>query len=148
MQESPDLKDALALSGGGFRAVAFHLGVLKRLQELDLLGQFKCLSGVSVGSIVAALYCKLKSEKGADIRLRAKNGATVLTDAVQNCHEGLWNTDVELAEAVQFFLENNIDPTLKDNDRKSALDYANEFSVDSEVIQMLKSAIDRAQRSK
>ncbi len=91
---------------------------------------------------------RILMEKGADIRVRAKNGATVLTDAVQNYHEGLWNTDVELAEAVQFFLENNVDPTLKDSDGKSALDYAKEFSVDSAVIWMLKSALTRAPRSK
>jgi len=44
----------LALSGGGFRATAFHLGVLKRLRELGLLDRITHLSGVSGGSIAAA----------------------------------------------------------------------------------------------
>lgn len=46
----------LALSGGGFRASLFHLGVLRRLAELGLLRQVTQLSTVSGGSIVAALY--------------------------------------------------------------------------------------------
>jgi NTE family protein len=46
----------LALSGGGFRASLFHLGVLSRLAELDLLRPVEALSTVSGGSIVGALY--------------------------------------------------------------------------------------------
>jgi predicted acylesterase/phospholipase RssA len=46
----------LALSGGGFRAAAFHLGVLRRLRELGVLGQIRVMSTVSGGSIVGALW--------------------------------------------------------------------------------------------
>lgn len=46
----------LALSGGGFRASFFHIGVLARLAELDLLRQVQVVSTVSGGSIVGALY--------------------------------------------------------------------------------------------
>lgn len=46
----------LALSGGGFRAAAFHLGVLKRLEELELLRRIERLSTVSGGSMTGALY--------------------------------------------------------------------------------------------
>ena len=46
----------VALSGGGFRAAFFHLGVLRRLAELDLLRHVTTLSTVSGGSILAALY--------------------------------------------------------------------------------------------
>jgi NTE family protein len=46
----------LALSGGGFRAAAFHLGVLRRLRELGVLGQTQVMSTVSGGSIVGALW--------------------------------------------------------------------------------------------
>jgi len=49
-------KLGLALSGGGFRASFFHLGVLRRLAELDLLRHVEVLSTVSGGSILAALY--------------------------------------------------------------------------------------------
>ena len=46
----------LALSGGGFRASLFHIGVLARLTELDLLRRVQVLSCVSGGSIIGALY--------------------------------------------------------------------------------------------
>ncbi len=41
----------LALSGGGFRAAAYHLGVFKKLDQLGLLGKLDLLSCVSGGSI-------------------------------------------------------------------------------------------------
>ncbi len=46
----------MALSGGGFRASLFHLGVLKRLAELDWLRHVCVMSTVSGGSILGALY--------------------------------------------------------------------------------------------
>lgn len=49
-------KVGLALSGGGFRASFFHLGVLARLAEMDALGSVEVLSTVSGGSIVGAHY--------------------------------------------------------------------------------------------
>jgi|APLak6261663543_1056040.scaffolds.fasta_scaffold00666_4 predicted acylesterase/phospholipase RssA len=49
-------KVGLALSGGGFRASLFHLGVLARLAEVDALRGVDVLSTVSGGSIVGAQY--------------------------------------------------------------------------------------------
>jgi NTE family protein len=49
-------KLGLALAGGGFRASLFHLGVLWRMAELDLLRYVEALSTVSGGSIIGALY--------------------------------------------------------------------------------------------
>jgi len=49
-------KIGLALSGGGFRSAAFHLGVLKRLRELGLLERIDVLSTVSGGSILGAIW--------------------------------------------------------------------------------------------
>ena len=46
---------ALALSGGGFRAVLFHAGVLKRLNELGVLRKLARISSVSGGSIASGL---------------------------------------------------------------------------------------------
>lgn len=46
----------LALSGGGFRASLFHLGVMARLAEMDVLRSVEVVSTVSGGSIVAAHY--------------------------------------------------------------------------------------------
>lgn len=49
-------KVGLALSGGGFRASFYHVGVLARLAELDLLRWIDTLSCVSGGSVTGALY--------------------------------------------------------------------------------------------
>jgi NTE family protein len=45
---------ALCLSGGGYRAMIFHLGALIRLNEVGLLQQLNRVSSVSGGSITAA----------------------------------------------------------------------------------------------
>jgi predicted acylesterase/phospholipase RssA len=49
-------KVGLALSGGGFRASLFHIGVLAKLAELDMLRHVEVLSCVSGGSIIGAHY--------------------------------------------------------------------------------------------
>ncbi len=49
-------KVGLALSGGGFRASYYHIGVLARLAEADVLRHVDVLSTVSGGSIVGAHY--------------------------------------------------------------------------------------------
>jgi predicted acylesterase/phospholipase RssA len=49
-------KVGLALSGGGFRASLFHLGVLARLAECGVLRSVETLSTVSGGSILGAHY--------------------------------------------------------------------------------------------
>ena len=46
---------ALCLSGGGYRAMVFHLGALWRLNELGYLPQFARISSVSGGSITAGV---------------------------------------------------------------------------------------------
>ncbi len=43
---------ALCLSGGGFRAAAFHLGAVRRLNELGLLAGLSSISAVSGGSLL------------------------------------------------------------------------------------------------
>ena len=45
----------LALSGGGSRAVAFHLGTLRALEDLGFLDEIQVLSGVSGGAVMAGL---------------------------------------------------------------------------------------------
>lgn len=44
----------LALSGGGFRATLFHVGVIRFLRETDLLREVTHVASVSGGSIIAA----------------------------------------------------------------------------------------------
>ncbi|KUO07184.1 patatin-like phospholipase family protein [Streptomyces sp. DSM 15324] len=46
----------LALSGGGSRAAAFHLGCLRALNDRDLLDRIRVVSGISGGSLLAALW--------------------------------------------------------------------------------------------
>jgi NTE family protein len=46
----------LALSGGGARAIAFHLGCLRALHDRGVLAKVSVLSGVSGGSVIAAMY--------------------------------------------------------------------------------------------
>ena len=53
---SPPPRIGLALSGGGFRASIFHLGVIRRLEELGIMKCVHTISAVSGGSIIAAYY--------------------------------------------------------------------------------------------
>ena len=54
--EKPAHRIGLALSGGGFRAVAYHLGVLRALHDRGVLGHVDVVSSVSGGSIIAAMW--------------------------------------------------------------------------------------------
>jgi NTE family protein len=45
---------ALCMSGGGYRAALFHLGALRRLNELGILSRIDTFTSVSGGSIMAA----------------------------------------------------------------------------------------------
>ncbi len=49
-------KIALTLSGGGARAMAFHLGCLRALHDHGILDRISVLSSVSGGSVIAAMY--------------------------------------------------------------------------------------------
>jgi len=53
--QSPEPGIALCLSGGGYRAMVFHLGSLLRLNELGYLSRLCRVSSVSGGSITAGL---------------------------------------------------------------------------------------------
>lgn len=54
-ERTPEPGMALCLSGGGYRAMVFHVGVLWRLHELGLLTRLKRISSVSGGSITAGV---------------------------------------------------------------------------------------------
>jgi len=49
-------KVGMALSGGGFRASFFHIGLLAKLAEMDLLRHIEVISCVSGGSILGVHY--------------------------------------------------------------------------------------------
>jgi len=54
-EEEPEAGTALCLSGGGYRAMLFHLGALWRLYEARLLQNVQRVSSVSGGSITAGV---------------------------------------------------------------------------------------------
>jgi NTE family protein len=67
----------LALSGGGFRAAAFHLGVFRKLRELGMLWKLDLLTCVSGGSIAGAYLASRWGEdaalEGLETYLRTKS---------------------------------------------------------------------------
>ena len=71
LDKEPEEGMGLCLSGGGYRAMVFHLGSLWRLYEARLLGRAKRISSVSGGSITAGVlgvsWHKLSFEP-ADLR--------------------------------------------------------------------------------
>jgi predicted acylesterase/phospholipase RssA len=82
----------IALSGGGFRASFFHLGVLARLAEIDALRSMEILSTVSGGSILGgALYLKLKRllESKEDGEIRRQDYLQCLRELERDFLEGV-----------------------------------------------------------
>ncbi|WP_037500339.1 patatin-like phospholipase family protein [Sphingomonas jaspsi] len=65
-REAHRRKVGLALSGGGFRAVLFHVGALWRLAELGILAQLDRVSSVSGGSIAAGRLASCWAQWAAD----------------------------------------------------------------------------------
>src|SRR5688572_18811775 len=59
---------ALWLSGGGYRAMVFHVGVLWRLNEAGYLTRLDRISSVSGGSITAGVLALHWNELGFDGR--------------------------------------------------------------------------------
>src|SRR5436190_1024458 len=51
----PEAGTALCMSGGGYRAMVFHIGSLWRLNEAGLLPKLKRISSVSGGSITSGV---------------------------------------------------------------------------------------------
>lgn len=68
---------ALCLSGGGFRASIFHVGALRRLNELGVLSQVDTFSCVSGGSIIGG-YLAYRIGRG----LHAEDARYIGLDAV------------------------------------------------------------------
>lgn len=75
---------ALCLSGGGYRAMLFHLGALWRLNELAYLPKLTRISSVSGGSIIAGLLGLKWSRLGFDAN---GIGAAFETEVVQPIRE-------------------------------------------------------------
>jgi NTE family protein len=54
--DADHLKIGIALSGGGSRAIAFHLGCLRALNKLGILDKARVMATVSGGSVIGAMY--------------------------------------------------------------------------------------------
>lgn len=82
----------LALSGGGFRASLFHVGVLARMAALGLLRHVEAISTVSGGSIIGALYyihVKRLLEAKADAAIEDQDYAAILERIERDFLEGV-----------------------------------------------------------
>jgi NTE family protein len=101
--QEPEEGIGLALSGGGYRAMLFHLGVLWRLNHAGMLPEMKRISSVSGGSITAACLGHKWSKLGFGATgqasrfvdevvepLRALAGETIDADSILT---GLFSTD-------------------------------------------------------
>ncbi|HEX5871222.1 MAG TPA: patatin-like phospholipase family protein, partial [Longimicrobium sp.] len=92
-------KVGLALSGGGFRASFYHLGVLARLAELNVLRHVDVLSCVSGGSIVGACYWLALRRRMLDSRpLERQDYVDIVNEIIQHFTEAVAGN---LREAVQ-----------------------------------------------
>jgi NTE family protein len=76
---------ALCLSGGGYRAMVFHLGAILRLNEAGLLGKLDRISSVSGGSITSGML----GLKWPRLRFDAGGVATNLVSEVVEPIRGL-----------------------------------------------------------
>lgn len=78
---------AICLSGGGFRATLFHLGALRRLNQLGLLSQISTFSSVSGGSILNGVLATRFPSRPPRLECQEKN-----EDPLYGTHALLPNT--------------------------------------------------------
>src|SRR5579872_3979346 len=72
MSEVAVPKIGVALSGGGSRAIAFHLGCLRALRRLGLLDRLTVVSTVSGGSVIGAyLHVHQGDFPSFEVKIRA-----------------------------------------------------------------------------
>lgn len=74
-----DLSIGLALSGGGARAMAFHLGCMRALHDRGILSKISVLSTVSGGSVIGAMWAYSDGtfeEFDAEVQKHLSNGFT------------------------------------------------------------------------
>ena len=70
---------ALALSGGGYRAMLFHVGTLRRLNDAGLMPRLALVSSVSGGSITAAYL----AHRWRDLQFDEENRATNFVEVIE-----------------------------------------------------------------
>ncbi|WP_415402451.1 patatin-like phospholipase family protein [Tateyamaria sp. SN3-11] len=83
-QQNNGNRIAIALSGGGSRAMAFHLGCLRALHQVGILQRCETLSCVSGGSVLGAMYVTHQGSFAsfeANVRAQLSQGFTRQTIA-------------------------------------------------------------------
>ena len=103
-ETEPDSGTALCLSGGGYRAMIFHVGVLWRLNELGYLPRLDRISSVSGGSITAGVLALNWSRLGLDERGVAQNFVEQLVSPIRRLAGHTVDTGAVLAGMALPFL--------------------------------------------
>ncbi|MBI2721270.1 MAG: patatin-like phospholipase family protein [Bacteroidetes bacterium] len=98
LPKNPFSNIAISLSGGGFRATAFHLGVISYLSEIKfsditLLERTRILSTVSAGTFTGVKYVST-----------LKNGGTI-KDCYKSLYAFMCNCDL-VSESLQYLSDN------------------------------------------
>ena len=91
---------ALCLSGGGYRAMLFHLGTLWRLNEIGLLKDLARISSVSGGSITAGML----GLRWKQLSFNGANTATNLEQLVMNPIRALAGTTIDAGSIIKGLL--------------------------------------------
>ena len=86
----------LSLSGGGYRAMLFHLGTLWRLNEAGEIRKLRRISSVSGGSITAGVLAMA----WPDLKFDSSGVATAFESTVANPVFGLAGRTIDVAAAV------------------------------------------------
>ncbi|KQT94743.1 patatin [Marmoricola sp. Leaf446] len=87
---------ALCLSGGGYRAMVFHLGVLWRLNDARLLGRLTTVSSVSGGSVTAGAL----AARWGDLAFDETGHASGLVEHVVEPVRRLARQDIDVASVL------------------------------------------------
>jgi predicted acylesterase/phospholipase RssA len=94
LQDPPFGEIALSLSGGGYRAAGFHLGVLDLLHRLNLLQDVRVLSTVSGGTLTGMMYAVSAAEDGTFEAFYDKLYTFLgRTNVIESALEGLCQND-------------------------------------------------------
>lgn len=100
---------ALCLSGGGYRAALFHLGVMRCLHEMGILQTVTTISSVSGGSIISAYIAKRMVEEGIDGHIHFADWETDISKGFR----AFANKDVRTGPILLHLLWNWLWPSLR-----------------------------------
>lgn len=94
----PSAKFLLGLSGGGYRAAVYHLGMLARLDECGLLKDIDTISSVSGGSLLAGVLANEQHRA-----LSSKITTAILNTSAQKVITHAVSTDLRSGPLISFW---------------------------------------------